>query len=364
MAMIEIKVPTLPESVVDGSIAAWYKNPGDFIRRDEHLLDVETDKVVIEVVAPEDGVLESIQKNPGDRVKAQEVVGLLKTGAEAKEGKEPKEIKERETTAATQPMAAPATATLAQQKEEPAKSEKEGIDGLSPSVRRLLAEKGLEAKNIQGTGKSGRITTEDIEKAAAVTKTADTSARTSATTTTTTKEAVSSVEKKETPETISAAVGQRIEKRVPMTRLRARIAERLIEAQQTAAILTTFNEINMQPVITLRNKYKDSFEKAYGVRLGFMSFFTLAVVESLKNFPIINASIEGNDIIYHGYYDIGIAVSSPRGLVVPVIRNTETLSMAEIEKQIVDYAKKAESGRLSIEEISGGTFTISNGGVF
>lgn len=360
MGMIEIKVPVLPESVADASIATWYKKPGEFIKRDEHLLDVETDKVVLEVVAPEDGMLDSILKNPGDKVEAQEVVGLFKAGTEASAG-----------TAAKAESATEAKSGTEAKKE--SKETKETTEALSPSVRRLLAEKGLEASEVQGSGIGGRISTEDVEKAAAAKiKSGGSKAEAKA-------EPKSDAKKEEKSETKSEAKpekkaeaksnlvfpeGQRIEKRVPMTRLRARIAERLIEAQENAAILTTFNEINMQPVMSLRAKYKDNFEKAYGVRLGFMSFFTLAVVEALKHFPIINASTEGNDIIYHGYYDIGIAVSSSRGLVVPVIRNAETMSMAEIEKQIADYANKAQSGQLSIEDITGGTFTISNGGVF
>lgn len=371
MSIIEIKVPTLPESVTDGSIATWYKKPGEFIKRDEHLLDIETDKVVIEVVAPEDGVLESIKKNPGDTVKAEEVVALFKTGAaeninkdasSSEQGNKPeqknKTEKKTEKSASTDRQEAkPERVSAGQDKAQPAlktdnRDREDSEDFLSPAVRRLMSQKGLTASQIQGSGRGGRITTEDVENTAAKTKKVTASAGSDARS------------NKETMETLNFPPEQRIEKRVPMTRLRAKIAERLIQAQQNAAILTTFNEINMQPVMTLRSKYKDNFEKAYGVRLGFMSFFTMAVVEALKHFPIINASTDGNDIIYHAYYDIGIAVSSPRGLVVPVLRNAETLSMAEIEKQIAEYSNKAQAGQLSIEDITGGTFTLSNGGVF
>lgn len=317
---IEIKTPVLPESVLEASIAKWHKRPGDPLKRDEALLDIETDKVILEVVSPADGYLESILKKEGDTVAAQEVVGFCSTEAA---------------------QAKPVVAT------EPA-AEKPSVAAtpvLSPAVRRLAGEKDLNLKlnPIVGTAKKGRISTEDLRKAIDQ------------------KVEVSSAA---APSENLVISGERPEQRVPMTRLRARIAERLLQAQDTAAILTTFNEINMQPVMELRQKYKEIFEKDYGVRLGFMSFFTLAVVEALKRFPIINASVEGNDIIYHGYYDISIAISSPRGLVVPVIRNAELLDMAQIEKQISEYGEKAKNGQLTLEEISGGTFTISNGGVF
>lgn len=279
---IEIKVPVLPESVADATIATWYKKPGDFVKRDERLVDVETDKIVLEVVAPADGVLESCLKNQGDRVKNQEIIGTFRAGVGLSE---------------TTPIAEPIIESV-----------------LSPSMRRRVAEQDL-----------------NVGEAVPV---------------------------------IHGVRGVRGERRVLMTRLRARIAERLLQAQQTAAILTTFNEINMQPVMQLRQKYKETFEKNYGVRLGFMSFFVTAVIDALKHFPIVNAAIEGDDIVYHDYYDIGVAVSSPRGLVVPVIRNAEQLSMAEIEKTIANFGEKAKNGQLSLEDITGGTFTISNGGVF
>jgi 2-oxoglutarate dehydrogenase E2 component (dihydrolipoamide succinyltransferase) len=313
---IDIKVPVLPESVSDATIATWHKKPGELVKRDENLVDIETDKVVLEVVAPADGTLESILHATGDTVKGEQVIAVFKSGAVSA-------APVAEAKSEAQPAAAASAASQA-----PA----------GPAVRRMMGEKDIAAENISGTGKSGRITKEDVMKAtqaSSVSVSAD-----------------------------MAVMGARAEKRVPMTRLRSRIAERLVQSQQTAAILTTFNEVNMKPVMDLRAKYKDAFEKRHGVKLGFMSFFTRAVVEALKRFPIVNSSIDGNDIVYHGYMDIGIAVSSPRGLVVPVIRNTETLSMAEIEQKIAEYGKKAQTGQLGIEDMTGGTFTISNGGTF
>ncbi len=269
------------------------------------------------MVAPADGTLEKILHQTGDTVKGEQVIGLFKAGA----------IEAAPAQATAAPVATPAT---------PASSTSTA-PAAGPAVRRMMGENDVAPESVTGTGKSGRITRDDVSKA-----------MTPAT-------AVSSE---------MAAMGSRAEKRVPMTRLRARIAERLIQSQQTAAILTTFNEVNMKPVMDLRAKYKDAFEKRHGVKLGFMSFFTRAVVEALKRFPIVNSSIDGNDIVYHGYMDIGIAVSSPRGLVVPIIRNAETLSMAEIEQKIAEYGKKAQAGQLGIEDMTGGTFTISNGGVF
>ncbi len=321
---MEIKVPVLPESVADGSVATWYKKVGEEIKRDEHLLDIETDKVVLEVVAPADGFLESILKKEGELVKSEEVVGVFKAEAVSASTEQP--LTEVPTTVKT-----------------PAKAQQP----LSPSVRQLVKEQGVDLTEIQGTGKDGRITKADVSKIAVQKETnfPPTPANNTST------------------GSIELALGERLEKRVPMSRLRVRMAERLLQAQQSAAILTTFNEINMQPVMGLRQKYKETFEKDYGVRLGLMSFFTIAVVEALKRFPIINASVDGNDI-YHGYHDIGIAVSSPRGLVVPIIRNAESLDMAQIEKKIAEFKEKAKDGQLSIEEISGGTYTISNAGGF
>lgn len=320
----EIRVPVLPESVSEATIATWHKKIGEPVKRDEHILDVETDKIVLEVTAPDDGVIQSITKKEGDTVASQEVVGIFEAGAASSAEQPAKVIAQSSMPAVSSPPAATAPS--------------------SPSVRRLASENDVDLSSVSGSGKGGRITREDVAgKKNNVTELP--SARL------------------ETVQSVPTGEG-RVEKRVPMSRLRARIAERLIQAQQNAAILTTFNEINMQPVMDLRAKYKDKFEKEYGVRLGFMSFFVVAAVEALKKFPIINASVDGSDIIYHGYTDISIAVSSPRGLVVPVLRNVENMNMAEIEKQIAQYAEKAKNGKLSIEEMSGGTFTISNGGVF
>jgi 2-oxoglutarate dehydrogenase E2 component (dihydrolipoamide succinyltransferase) len=327
---MEIKVPVLPESVADGSIATWYKKVGEKIKRDEHLLDIETDKVVLEVVAPADGFLENILKKEGDTVKSEEVVGLFTAEA----------VLISEKTSAEKPIVIDVP-TSTEQISKPQQS-------LSPSVRQLVKEQNVNLTEVQGTGKDGRITKADVTKIVSQ------------------KEAVpkAPLAKKAETNSLELPMGARIEKRAPMSRLRARMAERLLQAQQSAAILTTFNEINMQPVMGLRQKYKETFEKDYGVRLGFMSFFTIAVVEALKRFPIINASVDSNDIVYHGYHDIGIAVSSPRGLVVPLIRNAELLDMAQIEKKIAEFKQKAQNGQLTIEEISGGTFTISNAGGF
>jgi 2-oxoglutarate dehydrogenase E2 component (dihydrolipoamide succinyltransferase) len=327
---MEIKVPVLPESVADGSIATWYKKVGEKIKRDEHLLDIETDKVVLEVVAPADGFLENILKKEGDTVKSEEVVGLFTAEA----------VLISEKTSAEKPIVIDVPTSI-EQIPKPQQS-------LSPSVRQLVKEQNVNLTEVQGTGKDGRITKADVTKIVSQ------------------KEAVpkAPLAKKAETNSLELPMGARIEKRAPMSRLRARMAERLLQAQQSAAILTTFNEINMQPVMGLRQKYKETFEKDYGVRLGFMSFFTIAVVEALKRFPIINASVDSNDIVYHGYHDIGIAVSSPRGLVVPLIRNAELLDMAQIEKKITEFKQKAQNGQLTIEEISGGTFTISNAGGF
>lgn len=330
---VEIKVPVLPESVADATIATWHKKPGESVSRDENLVDIETDKVVLEVVAPADGTIEQIIKNEGDTVLAEEVIGLFAEGAAGSAAPEP--------TAPVESAPEPASATAAAAAPPADNSE------VSPAVRRLLAEHQLEAKSIKGTGKGGRLTTEDVENHLKGQSSAQSSTPSAAT----------------APAPVAIS-GDRTEKRVPMTRLRARIAERLLDAQKNAAILTTFNEVNMQPVMDLRAKYKDQFEKTHGIRLGFMSFFTMAAVEALKRFPAVNASIDGKDIVYHGYYDVGIAVSSPRGLVVPIIRNAESLSLADIEGTIRDMGKRAGSGQLTIEEMTGGTFTISNGGVF
>ncbi|CDF83390.1 Dihydrolipoyllysine-residue succinyltransferase component of 2-oxoglutarate dehydrogenase complex [Pseudomonas knackmussii B13] len=331
---IEIKAPTFPESVADGTVATWHKKVGEAVKRDELIVDIETDKVVIEVLAEADGVLAEIVKNEGDTVLSNELLGKLSEGGAAAAAP-----------AAAAPAAAPAAAAPA------AAAADDNI--LSPAARKLAEENGIDPNSIAGTGKGGRVTKEDVVAAVEAKKNAPAAAPAA-------KPAAA-------PAAVAPvfAAGDRVEKRVPMTRLRAKVAERLVEAQSSMAMLTTFNEVNMKPVMDLRNKYKDLFEKKHnGVRLGFMSFFVKAATEALKRFPGVNASIDGNDIVYHGYQDIGVAVSSDRGLVVPVLRNAEFMSLAEIENGIATFGRKAKDGKLSIEDMTGGTFTISNGGVF
>ncbi len=329
----EIKVPVLPESVADAVVAKWYKKPGDTITRDEKLVDLETDKVMLEVPATADGVLSEIIKGEGEVVQAEELLGRFSTSA--------KDVKASKSAAA-----APATAVQAGENKSETKGSSETLlADLSPSVRRLITEKGIDITAIKGTGKAGRILKEDVDNYI--------------------KNPSSSVAAKPaSAPTVQAVVGERTEQRVPMSRLRVRIAERLVAAQQNAAMLTTFNEVNMQKVMDLRASYKDKFEKVHGVKLGFMSFFVKATIEALKRFPAVNASIDGTDVIYHGYFDIGIAVSTPRGLVVPVVRDADQMSMANVEKSINDYAGRAREGKLELDEMTGGTFTITNGGVF
>lgn len=336
---IEIKVPVLPESVADATVAKWYKKPGESVKLDEQLVDLETDKVMIEVPAPANGVLTSIVISENQTVKAGTLLGILTqddaTGkASAKAEDKPKVEKSTAKPVETQSAAA---------KKAP---ESDATADLSPAVRRMIAEHNVDISQIKASGKDGRLTKEDVEKHLQETSGETSTAR----------------QTQAAPVTIGAERG---EKRVPMTRLRARIAERLVQSQHQAAMLTTFNEINMQPVMDLRKTYQERFEKTHQVRLGFMSFFVKAVVEALKRFPIINASIEGTDIIYHNYFDIGIAIGGgPRGLVVPIIRNADLLSMADIEKSIHDYADKVKNNKLTMEDMSGGTFTITNGGVY
>ncbi len=330
---IEIKAPSLPESVPDGTIATWYKQEGESVSRDELLVDIETDKVLLEVVAPDNGVLQKIQKAEGDTIVSNEVLALFEAGAVAE--------KAAEQTEPTQDKPA---------KAEPVEDNSSVEVLLSPAAKKLVEENGLEPNSVKGTGKDGRVTKEDVLKHL---ESGGASAEPAA--------VISPAAVAATP----LVSGPRAEERVPMTRLRAKVAERLLQATNTTAMLTTFNEVNMQPVMELRNKYKDMFEKKHdGTRLGFMSFFVRASIEALKQFPAVNASIDGNDIIYHGYQDIGVAVSSPRGLVVPVLRDADAMSLADIEGQIRDYGLKARDGKLTIEEMTGGTFTISNGGVF
>jgi 2-oxoglutarate dehydrogenase E2 component (dihydrolipoamide succinyltransferase) len=313
---IEIKAPTLPESVPDGTIATWYKQVGDSVSRDELLVDIETDKVVIEVVSPTDGVLQEILKNTGDTIVSNQAIGTVVAGEATAAASAPSETAD--------PVVEPASAAVA------------ASAPVSPAAKKMIAENNVDASSIAGTGKAGRITKEDVASALNA-------------------PAASSI----------ASSNGRLEERVPMSRLRAKVAERLLHASQSTAMLTTFNEVNMAPVMEIRNRYKQEFEKAHeGVRLGFMSFFVRACTEALKRYPAVNASLDGADIVYHGYQDIGVAVSSPRGLVVPVLRNSDTMSLAHIEKGIRDFGEKARDGKLAIEDMTGGTFTISNGGVF
>ncbi|MBK5005615.1 2-oxoglutarate dehydrogenase complex dihydrolipoyllysine-residue succinyltransferase [Pseudomonas sp. S32] len=328
---IEIKAPTFPESVADGTVATWHKQPGEAVKRDELIVDIETDKVVLEVLATADGVLGAIVKGEGDTVLSDEVLGSIVEGGAA----------------AAAPAAAPAAAAPA------AVAADAGEDDpvAAPAARKLAEENGIDLATVAGTGKGGRVTKEDVVAAVANKKASPAAAPAA-------KPAAA-------PAPVVTAAGDRTEKRVPMTRLRAKIAERLVEAQSNMAMLTTFNEVDMTEVMALRSKYKDLFEKTHnGVRLGFMSFFVKAATEALKRFPAVNASIDGNDIVYHGYADVGVAVSSDRGLVVPVLRNAESMSLAEIENGIATFGKKARDGKLSIEEMTGGTFTITNGGTF
>ncbi|EKO3538685.1 2-oxoglutarate dehydrogenase complex dihydrolipoyllysine-residue succinyltransferase [Vibrio fluvialis] len=324
---VEILVPDLPESVADATVATWHKQPGDVVARDEVIVEIETDKVVLEVPAPEAGVLEAILEEEGATVLSKQLLARLKPGAVAGEPT-------TDTTSATE---------SSPDKRHKATLTEETSDALSPAVRRLLAEHNLEAGQVKGTGVGGRITREDIEAYLAAGKSAPAAAQEVA---------------------ASAPVAARSEKRVPMTRLRKRVAERLLEAKNSTAMLTTFNEVNMKPIMDLRKQYQDVFEKKHGIRLGFMSFYVKAVTEALKRYPEVNASIDGSDIVYHNFFDISIAVSTPRGLVTPVLKDSDTLGMAQIEKGIKDLAIKGRDGKLTVEELTGGNFTITNGGVF
>ncbi|SQF99151.1 dihydrolipoamide succinyltransferase [Paucimonas lemoignei] len=331
---IEIKAPSFPESVADGTISKWHKQPGEAVKRDELLVDIETDKVVLEVLAEADGVLASIVKGEGEIVLSNELIATLDAGATASAAP---------AAAASAPAAAPAQAAA------PAAAGDEDSVA-APAARKLAEENGINLASVKGTGKDGRVTKEDVVAAVEAKKSAP---------------AAAPAAKPAAAAAPVIAAGDRTEKRVPMTRVRATVAKRLVEAQSNMAMLTTFNEVDMTEVMALRSKYKDLFEKSNnGVRLGFMSFFVKATTEALKRFPAVNASIDGSDIVYHGYADVGVAVSSDRGLVVPVLRNAEQMSLAEIEGGIAAFGKKARDGKLSIDEMTGGTFTITNGGTF
>ena len=326
MALFEVKVPQLSESVAEATLLQWKKKPGEAVAQDEILIEIETDKVVLEVPAPSAGVLSEIIVADGGTVVADQVIAKIDSEGKATVAAAPAKA------SASAPSAAPVASA-------PSKGAV-----AAPSASKLMAENNLNASQVSGTGRDGRVTKGDVLQAVA-------------------GGAKSTPASSPLPMS-SLSLGERTEERVPMTRLRARIAERLLESQANNAILTTFNEVNMAPVIAMRTRYKDTFEKTHGVKLGFMSFFVKAATYALKKYPILNASVDGNDIVYHGYFDIGIAVSSPRGLVVPILRNVDQMTLAEIEKQIADYGNKAREGKLSIEELTGGTFSISNGGVF
>ncbi len=332
---IEVKVPALPESVADATVVAWRKKVGDSVKRDESLVDLETDKVVLEVPSPTDGIVQAIHQEEGAVVSADQLLASIEAvSAEATTGK----------LAANQSAA------------KTVESDNEII--ITPSAKKMIIENQLNQNEIAGSGKDGRVLKEDViaymeNKSSEVQHQGIAPAKEAAVSQTTRAD-----------ESVIPELGERIEKRVPMTRLRARIAERLLDAQHNAAILTTFNEVNMQPVMDLRSRYQDQFVKKYDVKLGFMSFFVKASIEALKRFPAVNASIDGNDIVYHGFFDIGVAIASPRGLVVPVLRNADQMNLAEIEKGIVEFSNRAKNNQLAIEDMTGGTFSLTNGGVF
>ena len=332
--LIEVKVPQLSESVAEATLVAWRRKPGEYVERDENLVDIETDKVVLETPAPESGVLARIIKGDGGTVVSREVIATIDTEAKRVPASQA-------APAAVQPQAAPKIP--------------KADSVIMPAARRLAEEHKIDAATIAGSGRGGRVVKSDVLAAMQAEKPPTAAAA----------EARAPVPvRAPAPAVDLGALGERPEQRVAMSRLRARIAERLVQSQSSAAILTTFNEVNMQSVIDLRNRYRERFEKEHGVKLGFMSFFVKAAVTALKRYPVVNASVDGNDIVYHGYFDIGIAVGTPRGLVVPIIRNADQLSLAEIEKQIADFSRRAQDGKLAIEELTGGTFSISNGGIF
>lgn len=334
---IEIKVPDLPESVADATIATWHKKPGDLVARDEVLVDIETDKVVLEVPAPQAGVLGDILQGEGATVLSRQLIAMLKPAAVA--GEETRD----------KPVEAMAD---------------DGTDGLSPSVRRLVGEHDIDVAKLTGTGKGGRISKEDVEAYIKALSQQVASAPVVVAPAPVASSAAVANKVAEHPAHAFAPLNGRSDKRVPMTRLRKRIAERLLEAKNTTAMLTTFNEVNMQPIMDLRKQYGEIFEKKHGIKLGFMSFYVKAVVESLKRYPEVNAALDGDDVVYHNYFDLSIAVSTPRGLVTPVLRDCDNMSLADIEKAIKELAGKGRDGKLTVEELTGGNFTITNGGVF
>jgi 2-oxoglutarate dehydrogenase E2 component (dihydrolipoamide succinyltransferase) len=324
--IIEVKVPQLSESVSEATLLEWHKKEGEPVKRDENLIDIETDKVVLELPAPADGVLVKIIKNNKDAVGSGDVIAQIDTEAKAS-------------------AAAPAP------RKEPAAEKSRAAPPVMPAAQKIAAEKGVDTSKIQGSGRDGRVTKGDVLDQASKTSLPVPAPK-------------QALQQPQPPINVEQLLSGRPEQRVPMSRLRQRVAERLVQSQATAAILTTFNEVNMAPVMEMRKKYQERFEKEHGTRLGFMSFFVKAAVHALKRYPVVNASIDGTDIVYHGYFDIGVAVGSPRGLVVPILRDADSMSFAEIEKKIGDFGKRAQDGKLGIEELTGGTFSISNGGVF
>lgn len=342
--IIEVKVPQLSESVSEATLVSWHAQEGQAVKRDQNLIDIETDKVVLETPAPADGVIVKIIKANGSTVASGDLLAHIDTEAKAGAVAAP---------AAVAPVPAAAPAVSAGASPSP---------GTGPAARKILADKGLDAGSVQGSGPGGRVTKADA-LGAGKPAAAGSSVSVPATAAPVAASAAA-LPQPPVPAAVEAVLADRPEQRVPMSRLRARVAERLLQSQSTNAILTTFNEVNMAPVMELRKKYLDKFEKEHGIKLGFMSFFVKAVVAALKKYPVLNASVDGNDIVYHGYFDIGIAVGSPRGLVVPILRNADQMSIAQIEKKIAEFGAKAKEGKLSIEELSGGTFSISNGGVF
>lgn len=329
--LVQVKVPALSESVAEATLLSWHKKQGEYVNRDENLIDIETDKVVLELPAPHSGILKTIVKGDGETVVANEVIAEIDTEAEGV-------VADSAPAAPHVPPSSPPT---------PSRPENVLV---MPAAKKIAADKGIDASQLQGSGRGGRVTKADVLLAEAnkVTPAAP----------------VRPAVQVPIPSGVDQSLGERPQQRVPMSRLRKRVAERLLQSQASAAILTTFNEINMQPVIELRSKHKEKFEKEHGVKLGFMSFFVKAAVAALKKFPVVNASVDGDDIVYHGFFDIGMAVGSPRGLVVPIIRNADQMSFSDIEKQISDFGKRAQDGKLTIDELTGGTFSISNGGTF
>jgi 2-oxoglutarate dehydrogenase E2 component (dihydrolipoamide succinyltransferase) len=335
--LVEVKVPVLSESVAEATLLSWHKKAGEFVKRDENLIDIETDKVVLELPAPVAGVLSKVMKGDGGTVTSNEVIATIDTEAKAPAG--------APAAAAAAPASAkPSPAPAAAPKAAPPTA-KADAPAVMPAAKKIAADNNLDTSQIAGTGRGGRVTKEDVTNQLQA-------------------PAAKPAAPPPSPVNIDSILGERPEQRVAMSRLRQRVAQRLVESQATAAILTTFNEVNMQPVMDMRNRYKDKFEKEHGVKLGFMSFFVKAAVHALKKYPVVNASVDGTDIVYHGYFDVGIAVGSPRGLVVPIVRNCDQLSFADVEKQITDFGKRAQDGKLTLEELTGGTFSISNGGVF